>query len=98
MATVTITHLESTPDICGGKPRIQGRRLTVHFLATFLNDPEWTADKLAAAYDLTPAQVYAAWSYYYDHKDEIDAELQAEQDMLESVPSFREEMERRETK
>jgi hypothetical protein len=33
---------------------------------------------IAEGYDLTLSQVYAALSYYYDHKAEIDAEMREE--------------------
>ena len=33
---------------------------------------------------LTPAEVYSAMAYYFDHPQEIDAEIQAELDQLET--------------
>src|SRR5438552_13726460 len=32
---------------------------------------------------LTPAEVHAAMTYYYDHQQEIDTEIQAELELLE---------------
>ena len=32
---------------------------------------------------LKPAEVHAAMTYYYDHRQEIDAEIQAELDLLD---------------
>jgi len=60
------------------KPVIAGTVLSVAFLSGFLNKPEWTAERIAQNYELTPAQVYAAWAYYYDHQAEIDAQLETE--------------------
>jgi uncharacterized protein (DUF433 family) len=55
---------------------IAGTRLSVAFMTTFLRDPVWTVEKILEYYPfLSPVQIYAAWSYYYDHKDEIDREL-----------------------
>jgi hypothetical protein len=34
---------------------------------------------------LTPAEVYAAWAYYYDHKAEIDARIQADREAAEQL-------------
>jgi hypothetical protein len=35
---------------------------------------------------LTLAEVHAAMTYYHDHEDEIDTEIQAEQDQLGQNP------------
>jgi len=67
---VIYPHLEIAPDTVD--PNIAGRRLTVRFMSIFLNDPEWTVDRICEEYNLVPAQVYAAWTYYYDHKEAID--------------------------
>ena len=42
----------------------------------FLHKRGRTVDEIRAEYpDLTHAPIHAALAYYYDHKDEIDAEL-----------------------
>jgi uncharacterized protein (DUF433 family) len=72
-----IEHIEYNPK--KRRAMVAGTRLSVAFMATFLQDPEWTADRIVENYPfLTHAQVYAAWSYYYDHKEEIDRELKEE--------------------
>ena len=60
------------------QPMLRGTRFSVAFLATFLHDPEWSVERIVKNYPLTPAQIYAAWSYYYDHREEIDRLLQEE--------------------
>jgi hypothetical protein len=40
-----------------------------------------SADEIAAEYDVTLAQVYAALAYYFDHRLELDQSL-AERDVL----------------
>jgi uncharacterized protein (DUF433 family) len=57
------------------KYKIVGSRLTVDFLSLFIDDPEWPVERISENYSLTPAEIYAAWSFYYDHKDEIDAHI-----------------------
>lgn len=54
-------HIVRSADRCSGRPRIRGTRITVDDIVT-----EWDY--------LTRADVYAALAYYWDHKDEIDAE------------------------
>ena len=34
-----------------------------------------SADEIAAEYDITLVDVYAALAYYYDHRDELDAAI-----------------------
>jgi len=63
-----------------GKPRVAGHGITVQFLSLFINDPNWTVEKICEHYGLTPAQVHAAWAFYYDHKEEIDHSI--EQDRI----------------
>ena len=44
----------------------------------------WSAEEIVRQYPhLTPAEVHAALGYYFDHRDEIDAELSAELDELD---------------
>lgn len=83
MTTVhSLNHIVSTPGICGGKPRIDGTRLTVQFLAGFIDDAAWTVAQICADYGLNAAQVYAAWAYYHEHQaafDQIEMETRPDE-------------------
>ncbi len=68
-------HIELTPDTAGGRPRIRGRRITVQDIAIWHDRLGRSADEIAAEYDLTLADVYAALAYYFDHREEIDARM-----------------------
>ena len=72
METKTLDqHIEITPGVRSGKPRIAGRRITVADIVVW---HEWlgkSADEIATTYDLTLADIYAALTYYYDHRSEI---------------------------
>lgn len=65
-------HIEITPGIAGGKPRIAGHRITVQNIAVWHERLGRSADEIATEYDLTLADVYAALAYYFDHRGEID--------------------------
>jgi uncharacterized protein (DUF433 family) len=78
MQNVLTPHIEITPDVAGGKPRIAGHRITVQNIVTWHERLSRSADEIATAYDLTLAEVYAALAYYYDHRDEIDAMIRAD--------------------
>src|SRR5436189_4725946 len=69
-------HIELTPDTAGGRPRIRGRRVTVHNIAIWHERLGKSADEIATEYDLTLADVYAALAYYFDHREEIDREIE----------------------
>lgn len=73
MATVAITHIE----IRDGEPVIAGTRITVHDIATMYVLNATPLEGIVANFPVTPAQVYAALAYYYDHKLQIDAEIAA---------------------
>ncbi len=75
MTVVSNEHIEITPGIVGGKPRISGHRITVQNIAVWHERMGKSADEIATEYDLTLADVYAALAYYFDHRDEIDKSI-----------------------
>lgn len=84
-----------------GKPKVAGHGITVQFLSLFINDPEWSVERICAEYNLTPAQVYAAWAFYYDHKEEIDQKIAAEHEAYErhlNDPAYQAQVARLEAK
>jgi len=72
MSILIIQHIETTPGVMGGKPRIAGRRITVQDIAQWRYSVGWSDEQIAAEFGLTLGQVHAALSYYHDHRDEID--------------------------
>jgi len=68
-------HIEITPGVAGGKPRIAGHRITVQNIAIWHERLGKSADEIAAEYDLALADVYAALAYYFDHRVEIDRSI-----------------------
>ena len=77
MTTETLNqHIEITPGISGGKPRIAGHRITVENIVIWHERLGKSADEIAGDYDITLADVYAALAYYFDHRNEIDRSLE----------------------
>ena len=70
---IPINHIERKPD--SDHYRVVGKGVTVEFLSRLIGDPEWPMERICENYNLTPAEVYAAWSFYYDHKEEIDRRI-----------------------
>ena len=56
-------HIEVTPGICGGKPRIAGHRITVRQIVVWHDRLGRGADDIATEYDLQLSDVYAALAY-----------------------------------
>lgn len=78
MSTEIGTLLVSSPDVCGGRLRIDGTRITINQIAA-LYKQGFVAEEIADQYPhLTMAQVYAALSHYHANQEEIDADLEAE--------------------
>jgi len=68
-------HIEMTPGVAGGKPRIAGRRITVANVAVWHERLGKGVDEIADEHDLTLADVHAALAYYFDHRAEIDRSI-----------------------
>jgi uncharacterized protein (DUF433 family) len=77
-------YIENTTDTRGGKPRISGTRITVADIVLMHRRLGRAVEEIAGTYDLPLAAVYAAMSYYYDHKDEIDQSLDEEEALAEA--------------
>ena len=88
-------HIERTTDTAGGRPRIRGRRITVQQIAIWHERLGKSADEIAAEYDVTLADVYAALAYYFDHLEEIDARMVEDRAFAEALrartPSLRDQ-------
>ena len=85
IAPVLDRHIEITPGVSGGKPRIAGHRLTVQNIVIWHERLGKTADEICAEHDLTLAEVYAALAYYFDHREEIDRSIEASAAFVEAV-------------
>ena len=68
-------HIETTPGVAGGRPRIAGRRITVADVAVWHERLRLSADEISSAYDLSLAEVHAALAYYFDHREAVDRSL-----------------------
>ena len=80
-AKVLDQHIEITPGIAGGKPRIAGHRITVHDIVVWHERMGMSADEIAVEYNLSLGDIYAALTYYFDHREAVDRQL-AEGDLF----------------
>ena len=84
--TVDIGSLiTQSPEIRGGRPRIAGTGVTVRRIATWYklgHAPEDIGERIG---HLTVAQVYAALAYYHANREEIEADLAAEEAIADEL-------------
>jgi len=78
-------HIEITPGIAGGKPCIAGRRITVQNIVVWHERMGKSADEIATEHDLTLADIYAALTYYFDHRNEIDQSVEESEAFVEAL-------------
>ena len=81
MDTIAL-HIEVTPGVAGGKPRIAGHRITVQNIVIWHERLGMSADEVATEYGLSLADVYAALAYYYDHREEIDRSIREDTEFI----------------
>jgi uncharacterized protein (DUF433 family) len=79
MDIMTAPHIAISQDVAGGKPRIAGHRITVQDIVIWHERMGLSADEIASEHGLTLAEVYAALTYYYDHRQEIDEAIRADE-------------------
>ena len=65
------TQIVCTPSVLGGKPRIDGTRISVEFIVGLFSF-EWTIEDILEQYpDLTREQIFAALTYAYNQLHEM---------------------------
>jgi len=69
-------YIIKNPYVCGGSPIISGTRITVRLIASRVKSGDSVDDIIRDYPHLTLAQVHDAISYYFDHKEEIEQEIQ----------------------
>ena len=79
MDSMTTQHIAVSQGVAGGKPRIARHRITVQDIVIWHERMGLSADEIASDYGLTLADVTAALTYYYDHRQEIDEAILADE-------------------
>lgn len=68
-----MTDIVRTDDVLGGKPRLEGRRISVLQVADMVLDADRTPEFVADQLDISLSEVHTALAYYYDNPEEMDA-------------------------
>lgn len=76
----TYPYIEFNPEIAGGKPVIEGTRITVRSIAGYYQMGMTVDEILNTIPHLTSSQIHSALAYYFDHQGEVDADLSESSD------------------
>ncbi|HEY6390594.1 MAG TPA: DUF433 domain-containing protein [Bryobacteraceae bacterium] len=79
-------RIVKTPGICGGRARVAGHRVRVLDIVTWHEHQGLTPDEIASRVpSITLAEVHAALAYYFDHVEEIQAEMREERALADEA-------------
>ncbi|MBN3925192.1 DUF433 domain-containing protein [Nostoc sp. NMS4] len=78
-------HIEITPGVRSGKPRIAGTRITVADVAIMYLRMGQSLEEIAGKYQLSLASVHAAIAFYYDNRQEIDQRIAQAEAFVEAA-------------
>jgi uncharacterized protein (DUF433 family) len=78
-------HIESSPEVCGGKPRIAGSRVRVQDIVVWTEAGQSPDEIVGSFPHLTLADVYAALAYYHDHREAIDRQIREDDDFVAAM-------------
>ncbi len=88
MTAVIAEHIEITPGVCGGKPRIAGHRIRVQDIVVWHEQMGMSVDEIVSRYpSITLADVYAALAYYHDHFAEIRQQMRESEIFVQELQS-----------
>ncbi len=86
MTTVISEHIQITPGVCGGKPRIAGHRIRVQDIVIAYEHQGMTPDEIVDDYpSISLADVHAALAYYYDHLEEIRQQIRESEEFADRM-------------
>ena len=90
---VIAEHIEMTPGVCGGKPRIAGHRIRVEDIVILHDRRGMSPDEILLHYPtITLSDVYAALAFYHDNLEAIRQQMREDEafvrEMQAQTPSL----------
>ncbi len=86
MATAPTQHIEITPGVCGGRPRIAGHRIRIQDIYVWHELQGRSPDEIVSMFpQLSLADVYAALAHFWDHRDEILEDMKRQDAFVEEM-------------
>lgn len=75
-------YIERVPGICGGSAIIKGSRTPVRAIVGYYKMGMSVEDILDALPHLKACEVYDALSFYHDHTEELEQEIEENEDVV----------------
>jgi len=86
MNELIVERIVSKPGVCGGKPCIAGTRIRVQDVYVWHELQGQSADEIASRFpQLAMGDIYAALSYFWDHREDILRQMREEEDFVEQM-------------
>jgi uncharacterized protein (DUF433 family) len=80
-------HIAIDADTCSGHPRVAGTRIRVSNVVLWTEQGK-SPDEIVAAYpQLSLADVYAALAFYFDHREEMNQLIHADEEFISEMQS-----------
>lgn len=84
MAQVLTERITRTSGVCGGKACIAGTRIRVMDIVIWYEHQGMTPDEIVDQFPtISLSDVHTALAYYYDHIEEIRAEMRREEEVAD---------------
>jgi len=81
---VVSPRIVTNPDIAHGRPHIAHRRIRVQDVAVWYEQMGMSVDEIADQFELTLGEIHTALAYYYDHRAEIQNDLEDDRKFVEA--------------
>ena len=86
MPSADRVRIVSTPGTRGGRPRIDGHRITVADVAIWYERIGMSPDEIVSTYPtITLSDVHAALAYYYEHRERIDTDIREGEEAVDKL-------------
>lgn len=86
MGSVLIKHIEKTPGVCGGRACVAGHRVRVQDIVVWHEKRGYSPDQIVDMFPgISLSDVYAALTYYFDNRQEIEDEFRQSEEWAERV-------------
>jgi uncharacterized protein (DUF433 family) len=81
-----LVRIVSTSGTCGGKPRIDGHRITVEDVAVWHERVGMSPDEIVSALPtITLAEVHAALAYYFENRERRDTDIREGEEFVRQM-------------
>jgi|GEM_PF-1042239 len=74
-----------TPNVCGGRPRLAGHRITVQNLVEWHERGGKSIKDIMEGHDLTRAEILTGLSYYHNYREEIERAIRQDEALIKTI-------------